>query len=133
MGKQFAFSLCDRADTDGHLSSRRCEFEGVGEQVEEYFFDLRLVETNLICFRQLIIQRETDLPVARHALEGVIHLADKGGEIETGLLQDRFTGLVFLYIHQVVDQEQHPSGVLFDQLERLLDFGRERDVLHQVV
>ena len=51
MGEQFTFRLCDRVDTDGHLSFRRCKFEGIGEQVEEYLFDLRFVKTNLICFR----------------------------------------------------------------------------------
>ena len=32
-------------------SAGRCVFEGIGEQVEEYLFDLRFVKTNLICFR----------------------------------------------------------------------------------
>ena len=99
MGEQFTFSLCDRTDTDGYFSFRRSEFEGIGEQVEEYLFDFRFVETNLVRLRQFILQRETDLPIVCHALERVVHFADKGREIETGLLQDCFTGLVFLYVH----------------------------------
>ena len=55
MGEQFAFCLRDRADTDGYLPFRRCEFEGIGKQVEEYLFDLCFVETDQICFRQLIV------------------------------------------------------------------------------
>ena len=128
-GQFFALVLRYPADPYCHVSFCRSELERIRQQVEKDFLYFGLIVIGKERFRQFVFQYECYLPVLCHTFEGAVHLLDECREIETSLLKDRFAGFIFLDIHQVVDKQQHTSGILFDQLQGILYFRRETDPL----